>query len=205
MIHLLSTLITFNLIFAAPGNDHVIKHLGQTLISNILKTKPSITPKHIVINDLRLPSSQKRMWILDVGTYNILVHDYVTHGQGSGLLLATSFSNHEGSHQTSSGVYTIQGSYQGIHGYSLILDGLEKGINDNAKRRQIVLHGAHYASQSFIQKHGRLGRSWGCPAVSYQTLEKIKNIIEPGDLLINITNDPTWIQKTSLLDTSLFT
>jgi hypothetical protein len=192
--------LCYNYLLAEMDIKPNFDKLSQSLIE-----KTQSNPKHIIFNDLRLPSSQKRMWVFDTKSKKILIHDYVTHGQGSGALLARHFSNTEGSHQSSSGVFRIENHYYGNHGYSLILNGLEKDINHLAKQRHIVIHGAGYASESFIKKYGRLGRSWGCPAVSLETLEKFKALIEPGDLLINITNESSWIQSTEMVDTTLFT
>ncbi|MDA9832728.1 murein L,D-transpeptidase catalytic domain family protein [Gammaproteobacteria bacterium] len=200
MIKLLFIYLFSSTVFSLTPVEKNLNLLAQSLIERTHQH-----PKHIIFNDLRLPSSQKRMWIFDVASQKVCLQDYVTHGKDSGYLVATSFSNTEGSHQSSSGVYIIEGHYSGHHGYALILNGLERGINHLAKKRHIVIHGANYVSDSFLKKYGRIGRSWGCPAVSHQSLALIKNRIEPGDLLINITNDPSWIGSTTLIDTSLLT
>lgn len=186
-------------LLAKTDINQYFDNLSQSLIE-----KTQLNPKHIVFNDLRLPSNLKRMWVYDTHSKEILLHDYVTHGQGSGALFAKHFSNTQGSHQSSSGVFRVENHYYGQHGYSLVLEGLEAGINDLAKQRHIVVHGADYVSESFIKKYGRLGRSWGCPAVSLATLEKFKSLIEPGDLLVNITDETLWLQTSQLVDTTLF-
>lgn len=119
----------------------------------------------LTIVDFSLPSSQKRMWILDMVSHKVLVHTFVAHGQKTGLEMAKNFSNTNQSHQSSLGFYLTAETYVGKHGLSMRMDGLEKGFNSNARDRYIVVHGADYATEGFVKRTGRLGRSWGCPAV----------------------------------------
>ena len=128
---------------------------------NLLSSSKDI----LTIVDFTKPSTAKRMWIIDLKNKQILLNTYVAHGQGSGEDLATSFSNHAKSHQSSLGFYVTSETYFGKHGLSLKLDGVDKGINDEARDRAIVVHGADYVSENFIKQTGRLGRSFGCPAV----------------------------------------
>ncbi len=132
----------------------------------------------LTIIDFSLPSTQKRLWVLDMNSHEVLFHTYVAHGQGSGINKASQFSNRENSHQSSLGFYLTAETYMGKHGFSMRLDGLEKGFNSNARNRYIVMHPADYATSQFIHKTGRLGRSWGCPAVppkfSKQIIQTIK-------------------------------
>ncbi|MDN3669794.1 murein L,D-transpeptidase catalytic domain family protein [Echinicola jeungdonensis] len=131
--------------------------------------------KPLTIIDFSLPSTQKRLWTINPINGNILHHSWVAHGKNSGGLMANHFSNKMSSHMSSLGFYLTAETYRGKHGYSLRLDGLEKGINDKARPRAIVIHGAAYANPSFIQKTGRLGRSWGCPALP---MDNYKSIID---------------------------
>ncbi len=119
----------------------------------------------LTIVDFSLPSAEKRMWILDMNNQSVLFNTLVAHGQNTGLATAQNFSNLNGSHKSSLGFYLTAETYIGKHGLSLRLDGLEKGINDHARNRAIVIHGADYATPAFVNKVGRLGRSYGCPAV----------------------------------------
>jgi L,D-transpeptidase catalytic domain len=132
----------------------------------------------ITVIDFTRPSSEKRMWIIDLKNNKLLLNTYVAHGQGSGENLANSFSNIEESHQSSLGFYVTSETYIGKHGLSLRLDGHDKGINDKARNRDIVVHGASYVSESFIKSTGRLGRSFGCPAVPVELTDKVIRLIK---------------------------
>ena len=133
----------------------------------------------ITIIDFDKPSNEKRFFVVDIEKKQILFSSYVAHGQNTGGLIAKYFSNSLNSHQSSLGFYLTDKTYQGKHGLSLRLDGLEKGINDNARKRNIVMHSADYVSDRFIYNNNRLGRSWGCPALPKEgykeVIEQIKN------------------------------
>ena len=137
----------------------------------------------LTLIDFSLPSTEKRMYVLDLAGKEVLYVSYVAHGRNSGENYATSFSNRNGSHQSSLGFYRTGGTYQGGNGYSLLLDGLEKGINDEARSRAIVIHGADYCSEQVIRSAGRLGRSYGCPALPRELAKPIINTIKGGSLL----------------------
>ena len=122
----------------------------------------------ITIIDYTRASHQKRLYVIDLKNVKLVYHTLVAHGKNSGIHFAEKFSNRNRSLMSSPGFYRTSETYHGKHGYSLRLDGLEKGINDKARDRLIVIHGAHYVSQDFIDKHGRIGRSWGCPALPPQ-------------------------------------
>ena len=117
------------------------------------------------IIDFTKPSSQKRLYILDVTNFKLLFNTYVAHGQNTGQEYASKFSNKAESFQSSLGFYVTTGTYMGKNGFSMQLDGVEKGFNDQADERAIVMHGAPYVSEDFIRQRGYLGRSHGCPAV----------------------------------------
>ncbi len=132
----------------------------------------------ITIVDFTKPSTSKRMWIVDLKNKALLLNTYVAHGQGSGENMATNFSNVAESHQSSLGFFIASETYFGKHGLSLKLDGQDKGINDLARNRAIVVHGASYVSEDFIKRTGRLGRSFGCPAVSEKLNAKVIELIK---------------------------
>lgn len=132
----------------------------------------------LTIVDFSQPSTAKRMWIIDVKNKTLLLNTHVAHGRGSGENMATKFSNISESHQSSLGFYVTSETYFGKHGLSLRLDGYDKGINHMARARAIVVHGASYVSESFINQHGRLGRSHGCPAVAQELTPKIIGLIK---------------------------
>lgn len=146
---------------------------------NLKKQNALSNSKNIItIIDFTKPSTEKRMWIVDLENKTLLLNTYVAHGQGSGANMADSFSNVAESHQSSLGFYIASETYFGKHGLSLKLDGQDKGINDLARERAIVVHGASYVSENFIKSTGRLGRSFGCPAVSEELNAKVIDLIK---------------------------
>jgi hypothetical protein len=152
----------------------------------------------LTIIDFSLPSTERRLWIIDLKSKSILLNSVVAHGRNSGELLASKFSNNPESYQSSLGFYKTGETYQGKHGYSLRLDGLEKGINDQARNRAIVIHGADYASEAFAKINGRLGRSLGCPALPTELSTKAIDLIKDGSLIFIFGNDENY-QKQSIL------
>ena len=153
----------------------------------------NLTNKKVIsIIDFSKPSTEKRLFIIDIENRKLLFQTFVAHGKNSGLIKPTKFSNRIGSNQSSLGFYRTAGTYKGKHGYSLILDGLEKGINDNARKRAIVIHGAKYVSEEFIEKNNRLGRSWGCPAISDELSKKIIDLIKDGSCLYIYANNVNY-------------
>ena len=153
-------------------------------------------PEVITIIDFSLPSVKERLWVLDLIHGKVLFHCLVSHGRNSGELMAENFSNTPGSNASSPGFYTTGETYIGKHGLSLTLDGLEAGINDKARARAIVIHGADYVSADFIRNHGRLGRSFGCPAVPAELSKEIIQTIKGGSCLF------IYVPKTSYTSNS---
>lgn len=163
---------------------------GEGKISNPLLT----------IVDFNLSSKKKRMWILNMETQAVLFNTYVAHGRNTGGEFATKFSNRESSHQSSLGFYLTGETYYGGNGLSLKMDGLEKGINSNARKRYIVIHGADYAEPEFIKRYGRLGRSYGCPSVPNKIAKELINIIK-GESVVYINKDnQNYIEKSTFLN-----
>jgi hypothetical protein len=146
---------------------------------NLKKTQLLSAQKAVItIIDFSKKSSQKRLWIVDLANNKLLFHTLVAHGQGSGMDMATNFSNQPNSHQSSLGFYVTSDIYQGKHGLSMRLEGMDKGFNTNAMARAVVVHGADYVSESFVKTHGRLGRSHGCPALPTDLTKTIINVIK---------------------------
>lgn len=146
-----------------------------------LKSGGQIMQDHILsVVDFSLPSNQKRLFVIDVLKGELLFHTYVSHGKNSGKLMAKKFSNKASSFQSSIGFYTTGEPYQGKHGLSLRLIGKEKGINDKALQRGIVIHGADYAEENIASKQGYLGRSLGCPAVPQSIHRQLIATIQNG-------------------------
>jgi hypothetical protein len=160
----------------------------------------AIRKKNIItIIDFSKPSSNRRCYIIDMDQKKLLYHCFVAHGKNSGDNFAGSFSNEPQSLKSSLGFYLTAETYIGKHGYSLRLDGLEKSINDNARSREIVIHGADYVSQGFIDKHGRLGRSWGCPALPLDISGEVIDRISNGSCLFIYGKDENYIKSSSFL------
>jgi hypothetical protein len=153
----------------------------------------------ITIIDFSKPSTDRRCFVIDLDSRNLLYHCFVAHGKNSGDNFAGSFSNRPESLQSSLGFYLTAETYSGKHGYSLRLDGLEKSINDNARSREIVIHGADYVSQEFIDKHGRLGRSWGCPALPVDISKEVIDRISHGSCLFIYGRDENYLNSSSFL------
>lgn len=155
--------------------------------------------KLLVVIDFSKPSTEERMCVVDVQDGKLLHTSHVAHGRNSGENYATSFSNKPGSHQSSLGFYVTENTYQGRNGYSLILEGLEKGINDKAKERAIVIHGASYCDPSVIQNAGRLGRSFGCPALPRDKSKAIIDTIKDGVIIYIYANDKDYLTQSKML------
>lgn len=151
----------------------------------------------LTVIDYSLPSTEKRLWVLDLAKGEVLHHELVAHGRGSGDNYATRFSNVNNSHQTSLGLFLTGGTYEGGNGYSLKLKGLDEGVNDLAEARYIVMHGAWYVSEDHARAQGRLGRSWGCPALSQKMARPVIDTVKGGSFLFSYGGDESWIQKAS--------
>lgn len=148
-----------------------------------LKEKGLVKKDILTLVDFSLSSNTKRLWVIDMASNTVLFNSLVAHGRNTGNEFATKFSNRPESNQSSLGFYATGEVYTGKHGLSLRLDGLEKGVNDNARNRAVVIHGADYVSEQFIRNHSRLGRSQGCPALPVELTSRIINIIKDKSCL----------------------
>ncbi|PWK79249.1 L,D-transpeptidase-like protein [Mucilaginibacter oryzae] len=149
----------------------------------------------LTVIDFAKSSREKRMWIIDLLSRQLVLNTWVAHGSGSGEEMANSFSDRNDSHQSSLGFYVTDKPYIGKHGRSLYLDGMDEGFNGSARMRSIVLHGANYVSQSAINEQGFLGRSFGCPAVSPKLVNKIINTIQGKTVIFINGNDISYTSK----------
>lgn|SRR5690606_31145549 len=203
------------LAMAAPAKDPLFQQLAASAPSlgkEVLKSALQATrcavdngmaaPARLAVIDFSKPSSEKRLWIFDLDQGALLYQELVAHGRNSGGLLSTSFSNREGSYQSSIGLFQAAESYSGKHGYSLRLDGLEPGINDKARERAIVIHGADYVDPTWIENHGRIGRSHGCPAVRQEIIREVVDHLKGGQLVFTWYPDQRWLQSSSFLNCS---
>jgi hypothetical protein len=148
-----------------------------------LNSKGFITNPILTIADMSQPSCQKRLYVINMQAQKVLINTLVAHGRNSGLAKAANFSNTPESLQSSLGFYITGGTYQGSNGFSMRLKGMEKGFNDLAENRAIVMHGAPYVNEDIAKKTGRIGRSWGCPAVSVKEHQQIINLVKNGSCL----------------------
>lgn len=153
----------------------------------------------ISIVDFSQPSSKKRLYVIDLKNYKVLFNTWVAHGRNSGKEMANSFSNQGSSYKSSPGFYLTKETYRGQHGYSLKLDGLERGINDRAYERAIVMHGANYVNPSLIATQGYIGRSLGCPAVPLKLATPIINSIKDGTCLFIYHPSPSYLERSPIL------
>lgn len=156
----------------------------------------------LTLIDYSRPSTEPRLWVLDPLTGAVRFSELVAHGRASGENFARYFSNEEGSRQSSLGLFRTAETYQGRHGYSLRLDGLESGVNDRARARAIVMHGADYATPEFSARFGRLGRSWGCPALDPAVHREVIDTIRGGTAVFAYYPDETWLAESSYLHCS---
>ncbi len=169
------------------GYDY-LKSTGKLLNDNVL-----------TIADFSLPSSEKRLFVIDMENFQVLYITYVAHGRNSGKEYANKFSNSPRSNMSSPGFYVTQNTYYGEHGFSLRLLGEEKGINDNALRRAIVVHCADYVSEKWVQDLGYIGRSLGCPALPEEYAKPIIETIKDGSCFFIYSPSQKYLSRSRLL------
>jgi hypothetical protein len=172
-------------------NKNVLK-LAVTAYQ-IARSKGTVKKQILTVIDYSLPSSKQRMWIFDMTNERLLYNTYVAHGKNSGSDIPHHFSNQTSSKETSLGTYVTKDSYIGSNGYSLNLQGLEKGFNDNAYNRRVVIHGAWYVEPDFIKRSGRAGRSWGCPSIAQTIARPVINTIKGGSVVFAYYPDRNYL------------
>lgn len=156
-------------------------------------------PTTLTVIDYSKPSTEKRLWVFDMQSRALLYEELVAHGQGTGDNYATAFSNTPETHQSSLGLFVTEEAYVGKNGYSLRLNGLDRGFNDRARERAIVIHGAPYVSDAFAGAQGRLGRSWGCPALRESIAREVIDRVKGGGLLFAYYPDQQWLKTSKYL------
>lgn len=169
-----------------------------------LKAEDKLGTKQLLtLVDFDLPSTQKRLWVLDLANKQVLFHTLVAHGHNSGENMATNFSNKNESNMSSLGFYVTQNEYAGKHGRSLKLQGVDQGYNDNALLRSVVMHGADYVSEDFIRQNGRLGRSLGCPALPMDQYAQIIDAVNGETCLYLNGPDTSYSSKYLNMDVAV--
>ena len=189
-------------VYEEIGNESLSFDAFKFAYRGWMRLKDSIPLDENIISvvDFSQPSTNKRFYLIDMGTRKVIHQDYVAHGKNTGALMAKKFSNIPHSNQSSLGFFKAAETYHGKHGLSLRLDGLEKGINDKARQRAIVIHSAWYAEESFIHKYGRLGRSFGCPALPAGNYKDIIQLIKDGTLLFIYSPESDYLKDSSILN-----
>ena len=156
-------------------------------------------PETLTVIDYSKPSTEKRLFVYDLRSKDVLYSEYVAHGQGSGDNFATHFSNEPETHATSLGLFVTEDTYIGKNGYSLRLNGLDRGFNDRALERAIVMHGAPYVNPDTAGSLGRLGRSWGCPALRPAIAKQVIDTVKGGSLVFAYYPDQQWLKSSKYL------
>lgn len=164
-------------------------------LSGLLSTEKDI----LSLVDFRIPSHKERFWVINLKEKTILYHTLVAHGENSGKEYALEFSDQVNSHKSSLGFYITEETYMGKNGLSLRLRGIERGFNSNAKQRYVVLHGADYATPSYLEKHGTLGNSEGCPAIPMGIHKEIIDLTQEGTCLFIYFPDQHYLEKSSYM------
>jgi hypothetical protein len=181
---------------AAPKADPKVLALAARAASCAQQQGALEGFRHLAVIDYSRPSTEPRLWVFDVTRGRLLFQELVAHGRNTGDFdRATRFSNVDGSRMSSLGLYRTAETYYGSKGYSLRLHGLDPGFNDNALARAIVMHGASYVNQALARQIGRIGRSWGCPAVRQEVARTVIDTLKGGELLFAYYPDRKWLDS----------
>ncbi|KJH78602.1 murein L,D-transpeptidase catalytic domain family protein [Pseudomonas gregormendelii] len=189
------------LVKAAPDANAAVINLAVRA-SQCTQAQGSAPAQRLAVIDYSLPSTEQRLWVFDLKKRKLLFRELVAHGRNSGENMAVNFSNQNESFATSLGLYRTQASYVGQNGYSLRMQGLEPGFNDNAFDRAIVIHGAPYVSPVLARANGRIGRSLGCPAVRPAVARPLIDSMKNGQLLFSYYPDQRWLKSSPYINCS---
>jgi hypothetical protein len=179
------------------------KEVFQHAYTGFLKMKQrGFLRRHdlLTICDFSQSYKRKRMYVIDLDEYKLVMQSLVAHGQGSGGEYPTSFGNEFDSHKSSLGFFSTAETYYGEHGYSLRLRGRESGFNSNAYERDVVIHASEYVSDEYLRSNNKIGRSWGCPAVPEKINQKLINLIRNGSCLFIYHSSKNYLRKSSFLN-----
>jgi hypothetical protein len=184
---------------AAPHANRAAIALAVAAMDCAMAQGQGSAATRLAVIDYSLPSLQPRLWVFDVASHTLLFEELVAHGKGSGENYATTFSNDDDTRASSLGLFLTGDVYQGHNGTSLRLLGLEPGTNDHALRREIVIHGADYVDAEAGFRQGRIGRSWGCPAVRRSVLGPLVDAIKQGNFVFAYYPDRAWLAHSPFL------
>lgn len=213
---LLASAPVLGALFSLPFSAHAADSLGDALA----RLAPSADPKviglavkasecaqtqggqpadRLAVIDYSKPSSEPRLWVFDTVNRKLLFQELVAHGKNSGDANSTQFSNAPNSLASSLGLFRTSDTYTGKNGYSLRMQGLEPGVNDKAMARAIVIHGAAYVNEAMAKVAGRIGRSWGCPAVRTAIAHKLIDALKGGQMVFSYYPDKRWLASSHYL------
>jgi hypothetical protein len=182
------------------GISPKVLHLAVSAVGCAINSGDIDTPRTLTVIDYSRPSVEPRLWVFDVATGELLFKELVAHGRNTGENLATRFSDSLNSHQSSIGLFVTGDTYVGSNGYSLRLDGLEPGFNSRARERAIVMHGAPYVNESLAATQGRIGRSWGCPALREAVARNVIDTVRGGGVIFSYYPDQKWLETSKFLN-----
>jgi hypothetical protein len=185
---------------AAAGLSHDVLNLAVGAVECGVANGDLTVPPTLTVIDYSLPSTEPRLWVFDTASGRLLFRELVAHGKGTGENMAVRFSDDMNSHQSSLGLFIAGDTYIGSNGYSLRLEGMEPGFNSRARERAIVMHGAPYVSEALVSKQGRLGRSWGCPALREAIARDVIDTVRGGGIVFSYYPDPAWLSKSRFLN-----
>jgi hypothetical protein len=184
----------------AGGIAPEVLQLAVGAVSCAVNSGDIETPRTLTVIDYSLASTKPRLWVFDVPSGRMLFNELVAHGRNTGENMATSFSDAMNSRQSSLGLFVTRDTYVGGNGYSLRLDGLEPGFNSHALDRAIVMHGAPYVDAALAKQQGRIGRSWGCPALREAIARDVIDTVRGGGVIFSYYPDQKWLSASRFLN-----
>lgn len=184
----------------AAGVSADVLNLALRAVSCAASTGDIAAPPTLTLIDYSRPSVDPRLWVFDLTTGDLLYKELVAHGRNTGENMSVQFSDRLNSHQSSIGLFVTADTYVGSNGYSLRMDGLEPGFNARARDRAIVMHGAPYVSAEIAATQGRLGRSWGCPALREAIAREVIDTVRGGGVVFSYYPDQVWLKSSRFLN-----
>jgi len=192
-----TTAPSFDATEAGVSSD--VLHLALSAVKCGVASGDLRVPKTLTLIDYSRPSTEPRLWVFDLQTGDMLFKELVAHGRNTGDNMATRFSDDMNSRQSSIGLFRTSDTYVGNNGYSLRLDGLEPGFNAHARQRAIVMHGAPYVDAVLAKQQGRIGRSWGCPALREAVARDVIDTVRGGGVIFSYYPDEKWLSASRFL------